>query len=90
MAILFGTKQISRPTPASINTAVRVFTIAAGIFLAWMSTSNLMGPQTKDVLNQILGLALGLVNGLAPLFGVDLKGQPVSLENVTAIAEKKG
>lgn len=85
--ISFGTSQLNKPTPASINRAVRVFTIAAGIFLAWMSTSNLIPEHTKDVLNQVLGLALGLTNGIAPLFGVDITGD-VPAKAVTAVETK--
>ena len=86
-SILFGVGQINKPTPAHINRAVRVFTITAGIFLAWMSTSNLIGPHTKDIINQILGLMLLLTNSLAPLFGVQLTGE-VPASEVTAIETK--
>lgn len=72
--VLFGINQIHKPTPAHINRAVRVFTVSAAIFLAWMSTSSLIGPNSKDIINQLLGLALGLTNGLAPMFGVQLTG----------------
>lgn len=85
--VLFGVTQIKKPTPASINRAVRVFTVAAAIFLAWMSTTNLLGPHSKDIINQVLGLALGLTNGLAPLFGVQLTGS-VPAEAVTAVETK--
>lgn len=86
--IKFGTNQIGNPTPAGINRWVRVFTVAAATFLAWMATANVMGPNTKDIVNQILGLFLGLINGLAPLFGVEVSGK-VDAEDVTAIDETK-
>lgn len=85
--ILFGVKQISKPTPANINRWVRVFTVTAAIFLAWMSTSNIVGPHSKDIINQVLGLALGLTNGLAPLFGVQLSGS-VPAEDVKSVEIK--
>lgn len=88
MKISFGTNQLNKPTPASINRGVRVFTIAAGIFLAWMSTSDLIKPNTEDILNQVLGLALMLTNGIAPLFGVEVEGS-VPAKDVTAVETKK-
>lgn len=94
MAILFGTKQIKNPTPSNINLWVRVFTVAAAIFMAWMATASVIGPNSKDVINQILGLLLGLTNGLAPLFGIELSNdssKKVEVENVSAMddPEKK-
>lgn len=86
--VKFGTQQIDNPTPARLNLWVRVFTIAGGIFMAWMATASIMGPNAKDVVNQVLGLALGLANGLAPLFGVPVTGK-VDAEDVTAIDSSK-
>lgn len=87
--IKFGTQQITNPTPANVNLYVRVFTISTAIFLGWMSTANIMGPNTKDILTQILGLALALSNGLAPLFGVKLSSEQVPLDEVTAVDTTK-
>lgn len=86
--IKFGTGQLSNPTPSKINLWVRVFTVAAGVFMGWMATSNQMGPNTKDLLNSILGLFLALVNGIAPLFGVDITSRSVPTDQVTAIDTK--
>ena len=82
--VKFGTNQIDNPTPSAVNLWVRVFTVAAGIFLAWMSTANVMGENTKDIVGQILGLALLLANGLAPLFGIELSGR-IPAKDVTAV-----
>ena len=54
--VKFGTKQFNNPTPSRINLWVRVFTVAAGVFMGWMATASLMGPNTKDIINSILGL----------------------------------
>ena len=92
MAIKFGTSQVGNPTPSKVNLWVRVFTVAAAIFMAWMATASVIGPNSKDVINQILGLLLGLTNGLAPLFGIELSGNgrsKVEVENVTAMEEPK-
>jgi uncharacterized membrane protein len=87
--IKFGTKQLNHPTPANINLWVRVFTVAAGVFMGWMATANIMGPNTKDILNSILGLLIGLVNGIAPLFGIDITSKEVPIEQVKAIDTTK-
>ena len=83
--VKFGAKQISKPTPANVNLAVRVFTVIAGIFMGWMSTNDLIGPNTQGHISSILGLLLALVNGLAPLFGVQITSGTVKAEDVTAI-----
>lgn len=87
-AIKFGTDQVSNPTPSKINLWVRVFTVAAGVFMGWMATASLMGPNTKDILNSILGLLIGLVNGIAPLFGIEINTRTVPSDKVTAIDTK--
>lgn len=81
--VKFGIDQTRNPTPSGINLWVRVFTVTAAIFLAWMSTSNLIGPHSKDAINQLLGLALLLTNGLAPLFGIEITGK-IPADKVTA------
>ena len=86
--IKFGTSQVVNPTPSNINLWVRVFTVAAGVFMGWMATADLIGPRTEDVINSILGLLIGLVNGLAPLFGVDISSRTVPRDKVTAIDTK--
>lgn len=87
--VKFGTGQVGNPTPAGINLWVRVFTVVAGIFIGWMQTTNLIGPITQGVLSSILGLLLAIVNGLAPLFGVDITSKSVPTEKVTAIETGK-
>lgn len=87
--IKFGTKQVSNPTPAVVNLWVRVFTVASGVFMGWMATANIMGPNTKGVLNSILGLLIGLTNGIAPLFGIDITSKSVPADKVTAIETKE-
>lgn len=86
--VKFGTAQIDNPTPSSVNLWVRVFTVAAATFLAWMSTANIIGPNTKDIVTQVLGLLLLMTNGLAPLFGVQLSGN-VPAKDVSAIDTNK-
>lgn len=82
--IKFGLAQANNPTPANLNLWVRVFTVTVSVFLAWISTANIVGPHTKDVLTQILGLALALANGLAPLFGVEVVGK-IAAKDVASV-----
>lgn len=90
MAIKFGVSQTANPTPSNINLWVRVYTVVAGIFLGWMTTTNLIGPHTQNALSSIIGLTLALCNGLAPLFGVDVSNNKyVKSEDVTAMEEPK-
>jgi hypothetical protein len=85
--IKFGTGQIKNPTPAGINLVVRIFTIAAGIFLGWMQTNNIINNHLQSILGSILGLLLALVNGIAPLFGIETTHEAVPKENVTAMTK---
>lgn len=87
--IKFGASQLNNPTPSHINLWVKVFTVAGAAFMGWMATNNLIGPNTKDIINSILGLALTLTNLLAPLFGVDLNTKSVPSSQVTAIDTDK-
>ncbi len=88
MAVQFGTKMISKPTPASINLWVRVYTVVASTFLAWMITSPLIGPHTQNTISSLIGLSLALVNGLAPLFGVEVNdNQKIAAKDVTAMED---
>lgn len=87
-SVKFGYKQILNPTPASLNRAVRATTVVIGVFMAWMATASVIGTHTKDTITQILGLMLGLINGLAPLFGIPLVGNNVPAADVTAIENK--
>lgn len=86
--VKFGWRQIINPTPASLNRAVRAATVIIATFMAWMATASVMGVHTKDILTQILGLVLALINGLAPLFGVPLGGGDVPAKDVAAVENK--
>ena len=84
--IKFGANQINNPTPKGINLIVRIFTIAAGIFLGFLQTSNLIPAATATIISSILGLLLALVNGIAPLFGVETTQTVIAKEDVAAMA----
>lgn len=89
-AVKFGRKQIGNPTPASLNFWVRVVTVICSTAIGWLSTtSDLMGPKSLKLTMGILGLTLALCNGLAPLFGVQVKDEDVPIEDVAAIEDTK-
>lgn len=87
MTMKFGRRQLSNPTPASINFWVRVYTIVAGAFIGWMQTAPYIGIKTQAMLSSIIGLTLGIANGLAPLFGTEVPAN-VPAKEVTAVEEK--
>jgi hypothetical protein len=84
----FGFKQINNPTPASLNRWVRVVTVTIGVFLLWMPSApaGWFNQATQDALVSVLALITALINGLAPLFGVEVTGS-VPAEQVAAIDE---
>lgn len=83
----FGFKQISNPTPAFINRWVRVLTVVIGTFLLWMPSApaGLFSQGLQDALVSIGGFVMALINGLAPLFGVEISSSVVPTEKVTSI-----
>jgi hypothetical protein len=89
--IKFGTSQINNPTPSRINLIVRIFNVISGVFMGWMMTTpnGMIGTKTQAYISSILGLAIALVNGLAPLFGIELDRKTVPADQVTAMDEKK-
>ncbi len=86
MAVIkFGTKQINNPTPAGINLIARVFTVVAGIFLGWMQTNNIIEVHSQGTISSILGLLLAIINGIAPLFGVNTTQTAIPTKDVSAM-----
>lgn len=85
----FGRKQLSNPTPASINFWIRVYTVVAGVFMGWMQTAVFIGPKTQALMSSILGLTIALGNGVAPFFGVKQDREDIPVDKVTA-AEENG
>lgn len=68
-----GLKQVTNPTPKGLTLWIRVFTVTAAFFMGFFATNTMMGPVTKNYLNTILGFVTGLINVIAPLFGISLK-----------------
>lgn len=90
--VTFGTGSIGKPTPSGINLWVRVATITIGIFLLWMPSapSGWFSSATQDGITSLLGLITLMINGLAPLFGIDVPTSgKVPAEEVSAMDNKK-
>jgi len=89
MAILFGRKQFSKPTPTSLSNTIQVYTVVASIILAWIGTANFIPANTSSILQSILGLTIGIANGLKPFFGVATEQKSVPIEQVGEMEAKK-
>ena len=83
--VKFGTSQLGNPTPSKVNLYVRVFTVVAGVFMGWMSTNNIIGPITQSYIGSILGLLIGIINAVAPFFGINVSEPTVPTEQVTSM-----
>lgn len=88
MAFKIGFGQINKPTPASLNRWVRGLNVASVFFIGWMATATIMGPHTKDAVNQILSLFVGAINLLSPLVGAQNIHGTVPVKDVTAVETK--
>lgn len=87
--VKFSTTQLSNPTPAGLNRAVRVFTVVAGIFMGWMATNNIIPSVIQGYISSILGLVIGIINGIAPFFGIEVSGKTVLSKDVTSMENTK-
>lgn len=91
MAILFGVNQINRPTPANWANAIQIFTVIAAIVLAWIGTSaaSFIPIKESGIVQSILGLLIGIANGLKPFLGVATNQTSVPIEQVQEMEEPK-
>jgi hypothetical protein len=87
MAFKFGTSQFNNPTPARLGNAIQVFTVVAAIVLAWIGTATFIPTKQAGITQSILGLLIGIANGVKPFFGVVTKQTEVPIANVTAMEE---
>ncbi len=89
MAVKFGASQLKNPTPSKLGNAIKVFTVIASLVLAWVGTAPFIGAVTSSVIQSVLGLLVGISNGILPFFGVPNSGQDVPIEDVAAMDETK-
>ena len=89
MAMKFGASQLKHPTPSSVGNIIQVFTVVAACVLAWIGTASFIPANTSSVMQSILGLLIGIANGVKPFFGVKTTKETVDIENVSQMEEPK-
>lgn len=85
--VKFGTGQIKNPTPSGLSNYIQIFTVIGAIILAWVGTANFIPLQTSSVIQSVLGLLIGIANGIKPFFGVETSQKTVPIEDVKAMDE---
>lgn len=83
--IKFGSGQLSNPTPSTLSNIIQVFTVVGGLVLAWVGTASFIPPEAATITQSILGLLIGIANGVKPFFGVETSQRNVPIEDVTSM-----
>ena len=86
--IKFGRSQLKNPTPAIWAKPVQVFTVLGGVALGWLGSTTMFGIHTTSNIQSVLGLLIGMANGLLPFLGVSTSGEDVPVEKVTEMETK--
>lgn len=89
MAVKFGAGQLNNPTPAGWSNGIQIYTVIAAIILAWIGTANFIPASTSSITQSILGLTIGIANGLKPFFGVETTQKQVPIEDVKEMEPPK-
>ena len=89
MAAKFGLSQLKNPTPSKLGNAIKVFTVVGSLVLAWIGTAPFIGAKTSTIAQSILGLLIGISNGILPFFGIPNDGEPIAVDNVSSMDETK-
>lgn len=87
--VSFGPKQFNKPTPTSLANAIQIYTVVASIVLAWIGTANFIPANTSSTTQSILGLTIGIANGLKPFFGVVTDQKSVPIDQVGEMEQPK-
>lgn len=87
--IKFNAAQLKNPTPTKLSNCIQVFTVIGGIIIGWVGTANFIPAQTAGVVQSILGLLVGIANGIKPFFGVETNETEVPIEQVGEMDTKK-
>lgn len=83
MQIQFGSKQLKNPTPTNVGNFIQVYTVIAAIILAWIGTANFIPTNTGSIIQSILGLTIGIANGVKPFFGIETNKTRVDIDKVS-------
>ena len=86
--VRFGRSQLKNPTPSKLAAGIQVFTVVAAIVLSWIGTANFIPANTSSILQSILGLLIGIANGIKPFFGVETSQKNVPIDQVTEMEDK--
>jgi len=87
--ISFGASSFNKPTPSRLNNWIQIFTVVGSLILAWVGTANFIPAKESGIIQSILGLLIGIANGIKPFFSVDTTQTSVPIEDVTAMDETK-
>jgi hypothetical protein len=89
MAVSFGRKQLKNPTPSRLSNGIQVFTVVGSLVLAWIGTASFIPAYESGIMQSILGLLIGIANGLKPFFGVETTQKRVAIEDVGEMDSEK-
>lgn len=87
--IKFGRAQLKNPTPSKLADVIQVFTVVGSLVLAWIGTASFIPAYESGITQSILGLLIGIANGLKPFFGVKTNQENVPIDQVTEMDEPK-
>lgn len=90
-SVLFGKGQFNRPTPAGLANAIQVYTVVASLVLAWIGTTaaDFIPIKVSGIVQSVLGLTIGIANGIKPFFGVATTATSVPIEQVQEMEAPK-
>jgi hypothetical protein len=87
--IKFNGAQLKNPTPTSLSNFIQVFTVIGGIIIGWVGTANFIPLETAGMIQSILGLLVGIANGIKPFFGVETNQSDIPIDQVGEMDTKK-
>lgn len=83
--IKFGLAQLTKPTPATVARAAKIYVTISGLFLCYLPTFTFIADSKAKVISQIIGFSIAAVISTAQMFGVQINNSSVPAKDVTAI-----
>lgn len=82
--VKFGVNQLNKPTPANLANIIQIYTVIAAVIVAWIGTNaaSFIPANVSSIIQSILGLGIGIANGLKPFFGVATTQKSVPIDQV--------
>jgi hypothetical protein len=80
--VKFGASQLKNPTPTKWSNGIQVFTVIGAVILAWVGTATFIPLETASIIQSILGLLIGICNGLKPFLGIETSQKDIPIEEV--------